>query len=74
MSVLIAGVTGQEGALLARQLIYAGVSVVGMTRDPASADRRRLVTLGIDEHVCEAYVVMVRNLIASALALLLLIG
>lgn len=51
MVVLIAGVTGQDGALLAKQLIDAGVAVVGTTRDAASADRRRLVALGIDDHV-----------------------
>ena len=51
MVVLIAGVTGQDGALLAKQLIDAGVSVVGTTRDAASADRRRLIALGIDDQV-----------------------
>ena len=51
MVVLIAGVTGQDGALLAKQLVDAGVSVVGTTRDAASADRRRLVALGIDEQI-----------------------
>ena len=51
MSVLIAGITGQDGALLAKQLIDAGVPVVGTSRDAASADRRRLVALGIDEQI-----------------------
>ena len=51
MVVLIAGITGQDGALLAKQLVDAGVAVVGTTRDAASADRRRLVALGIDDKV-----------------------
>lgn len=51
MSVLIAGITGQDGALLAKRLIDLGVSVIGTTRDAASADRRRLIALGIDEQV-----------------------
>ena len=51
MTVLIAGVTGQDGALLAKQLIADGVHVVGTTRDAASADRRRLVALGINDQL-----------------------
>lgn len=51
MTVLIAGVTGQDGALLARQLISEGETVVGTTRDAASADRSRLAALGIQSNV-----------------------
>ena len=51
MTVLIAGVTGQDGALLAKQLLAEGESVVGTTRDSASADRSRLVAMGIQSDV-----------------------
>lgn len=51
MTVLIAGVTGQDGALLAKQLLAEGESVVGTTRDSASADRSRLVAMGIRSDV-----------------------
>lgn len=51
MTVLIAGVTGQDGALLAKQLLAEGESVVGTTRDAASADRSRLVAMGIQSDV-----------------------
>jgi GDPmannose 4,6-dehydratase len=51
MTVLIAGVTGQDGALLAKQLLAGGETVVGTTRDAASADRSRLVALAIESEV-----------------------
>lgn len=51
MKVLIAGVTGQDGAYLAEHLLARGDEVVGTTRDAASADRSRLIALGIDARV-----------------------
>ncbi|MGL4232444.1 MAG: GDP-mannose 4,6-dehydratase [Casimicrobium sp.] len=51
MKVLIAGVTGQDGAYLAAHLLARGDDVVGTTRDAASADRSRLALLGIDQRV-----------------------
>ena len=51
MTVLIAGVTGQDGALLAKQLIGEGETVIGTTRDAASADRARLAALGVQSDV-----------------------
>lgn len=51
MTVLIVGVTGQDGALLAKRLIGEGESVIGTTRDAASADCSRLAKLGIQSEV-----------------------
>jgi GDPmannose 4,6-dehydratase len=51
MKVLIAGVTGQDGAYLAAHLLARGDDVFGTTRDAASADRSRLGLLGIDQRV-----------------------
>ena len=51
MTALIIGVTGQDGAYLAARLIRDGVRVVGTTRDAASADRSRLIALGINDQV-----------------------
>lgn len=51
MTALIVGVTGQDGAYLAQHLIRCGVSVVGTTRDAATADRSRLVALGVADQV-----------------------
>jgi GDPmannose 4,6-dehydratase len=51
MRVLIAGITGQDGAYLARQLLARGDEVIGTTRDAASADRSRLHALSIDDKV-----------------------
>ena len=51
MKALIVGVTGQDGAYLARYLLAQGHEVVGTTRDVASADRRRMRALGVDESV-----------------------
>ena len=51
MKALIVGVTGQDGAYLARHLLAQGHEVVGTTRDAASADRRRLQALGVERSV-----------------------
>jgi GDPmannose 4,6-dehydratase len=51
MKVLIAGITGQDGAYLAQHLLARGDEVFGTTRDAASADRSRLQALGIDSQV-----------------------
>lgn len=48
MKVLIAGATGQDGALLAAHLLAQGHEVIGTTRDAGSADTGRLRALGID--------------------------
>src|SRR3954467_10972036 len=50
---LITGISGQDGALLAAQLLHAGVTVVGTHRpqsDPSSAHFWRLRELAIDTH------------------------
>lgn len=44
---LIAGITGQDGAYLARHLLEAGYRVVGSSRDAQSSDTSRLQRLGI---------------------------
>lgn len=48
---LIAGITGQDGAYLARHLLEAGYRVVGSSRDAQSCDTSRLHRLGIREDV-----------------------
>ncbi len=52
---LITGVTGQDGAYLARLLVDDGYEVFGTTRDLASADRSRLEIVGVsnDVHLLE---------------------
>jgi len=47
---LICGVTGQDGAYLARLLLHKGYEVWGTSRDAATADTSSLVTLGIAAH------------------------
>jgi GDPmannose 4,6-dehydratase len=46
-TALIAGITGQDGAYLARHLLEAGYRVVGSSRDAQSSDTSRLHRLGI---------------------------
>lgn len=48
---LIAGITGQDGAYLARHLLDKGYRVVGSSRDAQSSDTRRLQQLGIREDI-----------------------
>jgi GDPmannose 4,6-dehydratase len=50
-SALIAGITGQDGAYLAKHLLEAGYRVVGSSRDAQTCDRSRLRRLGILEDV-----------------------
>jgi GDPmannose 4,6-dehydratase len=50
-TALIAGITGQDGAYLARHLLKAGYRVVGSSRDSQSCDTSRLQRLGIREDV-----------------------
>ena len=50
-TALIAGITGQDGAYLARHLLQAGYRVVGSSRDAQSSDTSRLCRLGIREDV-----------------------
>lgn len=50
-TALIAGITGQDGAYLARHLLEAGYKVVGSSRDAQSCDTSRLRRLGICEDV-----------------------
>jgi GDPmannose 4,6-dehydratase len=47
---LITGVSGQDGALLAAQLLRSGVAVVGTHRPDRTPDLWRLRELGIDSH------------------------
>lgn len=50
-TALIAGITGQDGAYLARYLLEAGYRVVGSSRDAQSSDTSRLRKLGIDQDI-----------------------
>ena len=50
-TALIAGITGQDGAYLAKHLLKAGYRVVGSSRDAQTCDRSRLRLLGILEDV-----------------------
>lgn len=49
-SALITGLTGQDGALLARLLLQRGYRVIGAVRRSASAHGWRLEELGIADH------------------------
>jgi GDPmannose 4,6-dehydratase len=49
--VLIAGITGQDGAYLAHHLLNQGYQVVGTSRDAQMADVSRLERLGISADV-----------------------
>lgn len=48
---LIAGITGQDGAYLARHLLAAGYRVVGTSRDAQTCDLERLTRLHIRQDV-----------------------
>lgn len=48
---LIIGITGQDGAYLARYLVDIGYDVYGSSRDAQMSDRSRLATLGVSEMV-----------------------
>lgn len=48
---LIVGVTGQDGSYLAYHLLQKGYSVIGTTRDVATANRYRLKRLGIQDDI-----------------------
>jgi GDPmannose 4,6-dehydratase len=50
-TALIAGITGQDGAYLARLLLKKGYRVVGSSRDAQSSDTSRLRRLGIIQDV-----------------------
>ena len=50
-TALIAGITGQDGAYLARHLLEAGYRVVGSSRDAQSSDTSRLERLGIAQDI-----------------------
>jgi GDPmannose 4,6-dehydratase len=50
-SALICGVTGQDGAFLARHLLSLGYRVVGTSRDAQMADTSRLERLGVSADV-----------------------
>ena len=50
-TALIAGVTGQDGAYLARHLLEAGYHVIGCSRDAQTCDIRRLKRLGLEKEV-----------------------
>ncbi len=51
MKVLIAGITGQDGAYLAQRLLARGDVVIGTTRDAATCDLSRLDRLGVTGQV-----------------------
>ncbi len=50
-TALIAGITGQDGAYLARHLLEIGYRVVGSSRDAQSSDTSRLHRLGIAQDI-----------------------
>jgi len=50
-TALIAGITGQDGAYLARHLLESGYRVVGSSRDAQSSDTSRLRRLGADQDI-----------------------
>ena len=50
-TVLIAGVTGQDGAYLSKYLLTKGYRVVGTSRDSQNCDLRKLDLLGIKSDV-----------------------
>jgi len=50
-TALIAGVTGQDGAFLARDLLQKGYRVVGSSRDALNCDTHRLQRLGIENDI-----------------------
>jgi len=50
-TALIAGITGQDGAYLARHLLMAGYRVVGSSRDAQSSNVSRLKKLNIKDDV-----------------------
>ncbi|QNI99010.1 NAD dependent epimerase/dehydratase family protein [Synechococcus sp. A15-62] len=51
MKALIVGVTGQDGAYLARYLLDIGYKVIGTSRDCQSCDVSRLSLLDIDNNI-----------------------
>jgi GDPmannose 4,6-dehydratase len=50
-TAMICGITGQDGAYLARFLLGKGYRVVGTSRDASSARRNGLVALGVHDRV-----------------------
>jgi GDPmannose 4,6-dehydratase len=50
-TALICGVTGQDGAYLARYLLGRGYHVVGTSRDAFASQHHNLMALGIEERV-----------------------
>ncbi len=50
-TALIAGITGQDGAYLARHLLESGYRVAGSSRDAQSSDMSRLHRLGIAQDI-----------------------
>jgi GDPmannose 4,6-dehydratase len=50
-TALIAGITGQDGAYLARHLLESGYRVVGSSRDAQNCDTSRLELVGITDDI-----------------------
>lgn len=50
-TALVLGVSGQDGAYLARLLVEQGYNVIGTSRDPSWPTLRRLHSLGVDSFV-----------------------
>lgn len=50
-TALVTGITGQDGAYLAKQLLERGYRVIGGVRRSSALNRWRLIDLGIDEAV-----------------------
>jgi len=57
-TALICGVSGQDGAYLARHLLNQGYRVVGTSRDAQTADFSNLIRLGIRQQVAVASMVL----------------
>jgi GDPmannose 4,6-dehydratase len=64
---LICGVSGQDGAYLARLLVDKGYDVFGTSRNVASADLSRLAAVGLDEEVtlCSATLSDFRSILTT---------
>jgi GDPmannose 4,6-dehydratase len=64
---LICGISGQDGAYLARLLVDKGYQVFGTSRNIASADLSRLAAVGVDDQVtlCSATLSDFRSILTT---------
>ena len=50
-TAIVTGITGQDGAYLARSLLQEGYEVVGVSRDREMTEARGLVRAGVRDRV-----------------------